>query len=80
MPNLGTKLDYLFGEATGEAYNINRSLAMLRNLNKIGIFDNAAGRALVRAHLGEALNYAEGFVQANGRVIKESILLGQGDF
>lgn len=33
------KLDFLFGKATGRLHNINRSLAMLRQLEKIGFFD-----------------------------------------
>ncbi|WP_345231342.1 hypothetical protein, partial [Olivibacter ginsenosidimutans] len=43
--NIGTKLEYVFGKATGSAHNIERSTGMLRQLESVGIFDNAAGRS-----------------------------------
>ncbi|MFM7021956.1 MAG: hypothetical protein ACKOXB_03190 [Flavobacteriales bacterium] len=75
LPYLGRKLDYVFGKATGNAHNIDRSTDMLRQLNRIGIFDNDAGCAYVRGHLGHTYNYAKG-IAMNGRVLKESILTG----
>jgi len=41
--NIVTKLAYVFGKATGSAHNIERSTGMLRQLESVGIFDNAAG-------------------------------------
>lgn len=32
----------MFGKATGAAHNIERSTGMLRQLESVGIFDNAA--------------------------------------
>ncbi|MEM6321500.1 MAG: 3-coathanger stack domain-containing protein, partial [Bacteroidota bacterium] len=76
LPQLGRKLDFVFGKATGSAHNIERSTDMLRNLNRIGVFDNAAGRSLFRSHLNETFNATEGIIQANGRVLRESLLMG----
>ena len=44
---LGNKLDYIFGKATGDKHNIERSISMENLLNKIGIFDNASGREYI---------------------------------
>ena len=76
VPNLGRKLDFVFGKATGNAHNIQRSTDMLRNLNRIGIQDNAAGRALLRGHLNQTFNSTKGIIQSNGRVLRESLLMG----
>jgi hypothetical protein len=42
-PVIGNKLMYLFGKASGNAHNIQRSTDMARQLAQIGIFDNPAG-------------------------------------
>jgi hypothetical protein len=49
---------------------------MARLLARIGIFDDAAGNALLRGHLGQVLNDAVGITQEDGRVLRESILVG----
>jgi hypothetical protein len=41
--DLGKKLDYVFGKAKGSIHNVERSVDMERQLNRIGIFDNAEG-------------------------------------
>lgn len=76
IAQIGTKLEYVFGKATGNAHNIERSTAMLRQLESIGIFDNAAGRAYVHKHLENAYSTTMGIVQENGRVLRESLLMG----
>ena len=76
LPNLGQKLKYIFGQATGRLHNIQRSQEMLRNLNRVGIFDNPAGRAAVRGHLSQAYNTAPGVLQESGRILRESLLMG----
>ncbi|MEL6867068.1 MAG: RHS repeat-associated core domain-containing protein, partial [Bacteroidota bacterium] len=76
LPDLSRKLDFVFGKATGNLHNIQRSTDMLRNLNRIGIYDNMAGRAYVRSHINQTFNTTAGVVQANGRILRESLLMG----
>jgi RHS repeat-associated protein len=74
--NIGTKLEYVFGKATGSAHNIERSTGMLRQLESVGIFDNAQGRSLMRSHLEDVYSGTQGVVQSNGRYLRESLLMG----
>jgi len=77
---IGRKLEYVFGKATESKHNIERSLDMERQLNKIGIFDNAKGRSIVQEHLEAAFeNTTNGTLQKNGRMLKESLLFGPND-
>lgn len=69
-------MDFVFGKASGSAHNIRRSTDMLRNLNRIGIYDNAAGMAYLRGHLNQTFNSTKGVLQSNGRVLRESLLMG----
>jgi RHS repeat-associated protein len=73
---IGSKLEYIFGKATGSAHNIERSTGMLRQLESVGIFDNAAGRALLKNHLEAAYSSAKAVLQSNGRYLRESLLMG----
>ena len=77
-PEYERKLDYVFGKATGSTHNIERSLDMERQLNRIGIQDNAKGRAYVQESLTNAFNDTSNVlkVQDNGRIVKESLLTG----
>ncbi|MFJ7647696.1 hypothetical protein ACIQ1H_09110 [Lysinibacillus sp. NPDC097279] len=77
-PYFGRKLEYMFGNATGNRHNIERSIAMELQLNSIGIFDDATGRKLVLDNLSEAFEDPLSIlkVQDNGRIVRESILLG----
>ena len=75
-PDLGQKLEFVFGNATGSLHNINRSLSMERVLNKIGIFDNYAGRQIVERTIIDSFYNSEGIVQSNGRVLREALLIG----
>ena len=52
---LGNKMDYLFGKATGNKHNIERSKAMQRELQKIGIHDTSSGREYVSNHLNNVI-------------------------
>jgi hypothetical protein len=66
------KLEYFFGNATGMAHNIERSQEMLASLSRIGIRDNAEGRALL-----------ENFLQsqfADDSSIRDGLLIGPGGF
>jgi len=74
--NIGTKLEYVFGKATGSAHNIERSTGMLRQLESVGIFDNAAGRSLLNSHLESVYSGTKGILQSNGRYLRESLLMG----
>ena len=75
---LGQKLDYFFGKATGNEHNIERSQSMLRQLERIGLPDTAASRQFLAEHLGKVAGDASNVLcrQENGRVIKESLLMG----
>ena len=73
--NLGSKLQYVFGRATGSAHNIERSQAMLAQLEKIGIRDNPASRDYISSVLSRALEQP-GVTQANGRILRESLVIG----
>jgi RHS repeat-associated protein len=73
---IGTKLEFLFGKATGSIHNITRSTGMLKQLESIGIFDNAVGRSFLNSHLEEVYKSAKGIVQTDGRILRESLIMG----
>ena len=76
-PEIGNKLDYAFGKATGNQRNISRSVDMERQLNRIGIFDNADGRSYLTQQLQNAFTDPSNVImQENGRILKESLLSG----
>ncbi|MDJ1484208.1 DUF6443 domain-containing protein [Cytophagaceae bacterium YF14B1] len=74
---IGTKLEYVFGNATGKVHNIERSTEMLRSLQNIGIFDNAVGRAVMAEHLQEAFSNGIRMAAEDGRFKIESFLMGK---
>jgi len=78
IPKLGSKLDYVFGEATGSVHNIERSTQMLSQLERIGLPNNFASRQYLTEHLTQVINDSMNIVatQANRRVVRESILMG----
>ena len=76
IPQIGSKLDYVFGQATGRMHNIERSTTMLRQLESIGLFDNAIGRNYLKEHLKNTFKVVKGINQPNGRVLRESFLMG----
>ncbi|MGJ4945582.1 RHS repeat-associated core domain-containing protein [Bradyrhizobium sp. HKCCYLS1011] len=78
VPNLGRKLDFFLGKATGNAHNIDRSTGMLRQLRDIGLDDTAATRQYLADHLRGVVNDASNIArtQADGRVVRESLLTG----
>ena len=53
--DLGNKLDYLFGKASGNKHNIERSKAMQAELQKIGIHNTSSGRKYISNHLNDVL-------------------------
>ncbi|WP_312072146.1 hypothetical protein [Anaerotignum propionicum] len=76
--DLGKKLEYVFGNATGTKHNIDRSIAMEKQLNSNGIFDNKVGREIVQNNLTKVFNDSFSIVkvQDNGRIVRESLLSG----
>jgi len=76
--NIGNKLDYFLGKATGAKHNIDRSMAMVTQLKSIGLNDTPATRKLLAEHLDSVINNADNIVktQANGRVVRESLIVG----
>lgn len=77
-PTIGTKLEYVFGNATGSTHNIARSMEMQSSLSKIGIFDDVAGRELLTEKLNSSYYQSTGVTQSNGRIAKDFILSGPG--
>lgn len=49
---------------------------MLKQLQNVGIFDNAAGRSLLQSHLEGVYKTTKGVLQSNGRYLRESLLMG----
>jgi RHS repeat-associated protein len=77
LPQIGRKLDYLFGLARGSVHNVQRSTSMLGELQRVGLNDTAQARNHVRAHLGRVLNDASSIVSQTGnRTVRESFLMG----
>jgi RHS repeat-associated protein len=77
-PDLGGKLNYMFGQATGSLHNIQRSQDMLRQIQRIGLSDNAVTRQYLTDHFAEVVNSTSNVVKTreNGRVLRESLLMG----
>ena len=75
---LGNKTDFLLGRATGSAHNIERSQAMLKQFERIGLFDNSATRTLIKEHLAETLKEPTSIAKQldAGRVLRESLISG----
>ncbi len=78
IPELGKKLDFIFGKATGDSRNVRRSKALQQELQRIGLNDTPENREYLTAHLTWVLNDPTNIreVQRNGRVVRESLLMG----
>ncbi|GIV96379.1 MAG: hypothetical protein KatS3mg057_1036 [Herpetosiphonaceae bacterium] len=77
-PELGRKLDFMLGKATGSQHNGDRSQSMLSQLQRIGLNDTPATRNYLIQHFFKVLNDSSNIarVQENGRVVRESLLMG----
>lgn len=77
-PELGRKLDYVLGKATGSVHNIDRSRDMLRQMERIGFPESQGTRDYLADHLKKALNDPTAIMktQENGRVVRETLLTG----
>lgn len=79
------KLDYVFGRVTSSPKNQARSTSMELGLDRVGIRDDAAGRAIVEQNLREAAGRPDNVVERvgkNGNLIevRESLLAGPYGF
>ncbi len=76
---IAQKLNYLFGQASGNPQTIIRSKEMLRLLESVGIFDTPENRNYILNYLEnifyDQINIME--IQTDGRVIKDSLLIGK---
>ncbi|WP_454198402.1 WXG100-like domain-containing protein [Nocardia sp. Marseille-Q1738] len=75
------KFDYLFGRAAEDEHNSPRSLQNLSQLNRVGVFDNQAGRDLLNRHFDEVVstdnNIARTFSNEYGNFqVRESLFVG----
>lgn len=79
---IASKLQFVFGKATGNAHNVERSQAMAAELARIGIYDSPEGRRLVQSHLSGVLADSTSIASrdAAGRDVRESLLAGPGGF
>lgn len=78
IPQIGSKLDFFLGKATGSIHGIERSTGMLTQLERIGLPDNPATRKYLTEHLTDVINNSSNIVriQETGRVVRESLLMG----
>ncbi|BBO59021.1 hypothetical protein [Mycoavidus sp. B2-EB] len=72
------KLQYFFGKATGTKHNTDRSIGMLRELEKIGLSDTPAARQYLAQSILEAYNNPANIVhiQPDGIIVRHSLLMG----
>lgn len=76
-PEFGRKLDYIFGKATGDKHNIDRSKQMLAQLERIGVADTNEWRSYIEyAFRGAYYDTKNAIIQENGRIAKEFLLSG----
>ena len=75
---LGKKLDFVFGRSGGR--NAARSQAVQRQLASIGIYENKAGRRILKDHLRDVQRSQRNIkeIQDDGRIVRESLLSGSG--
>ncbi|EUJ33935.1 hypothetical protein MFLO_01915 [Listeria floridensis FSL S10-1187] len=66
-PEIGNKLDYLFGKAKGNKHNIQRSQTMQSELSKIGIYDTPSNRELLNNHLKNVVNDSSNILKTESR-------------
>lgn len=76
-PEIGNKLDYLFGKARGNKHNIQRSQTMQSELSKIGIYDTPSSRELLNSHLKDVLNDSSNILKTESRSYIAKELSGQ---
>ena len=75
-PVLDRKLEFVFGNATGRRHSVLRSVALERELHRIGIRDDALGRDVMTEHLERVYNERTGVLLETGTVEREGLLMG----
>lgn len=80
--DIGNKIEYLMGNATGSEHNIERSTGLYQMLCKIGLYDNELGRSVVTQALEDAGGLvSQGTINPDtGRVIVDTLLSGPYGF
>lgn len=66
-PEIGNKLDYLFGKAKGNKHNVQRAQTMQNELSKIGIYDTPSSRELLNNHLKNVVNDSSNILKIESR-------------
>ncbi len=85
---LGIKLDYQLGKATGNEHNISRSKGLLKEMEKLGFDDNSSNRKYFQKYYNDVLNNGDNIIleeivvyrDKTGSYIKttrESFLMGK---
>ena len=79
------KYDYIFGRVSSNEHNAARSLQIGRDLARIGIHDNASGRAILEEHFRRVVadtgSVSKTYTDEHGLFeLRESILAGPGGF
>jgi RHS repeat-associated protein len=79
------KWDYLFGNVTSGPHNTPRSTQNQAQFARIGVYNNAEGRAMLQSHLDRVVagsaNNVRTFVNEHGSfVVKNSLFAGPGGF
>jgi filamentous hemagglutinin len=77
----GDKLGYLLGIASGRQHNIDRAAQNAAQMARIGIFDNAQGRAILREYLTRVAQQSNNVVSVSSNqygnfLMRESLLAG----
>jgi hypothetical protein len=75
VPVIGNKLDFVFGRASGTPDNIQRSQAMLGQLQSVGLYDTPATRDLIQKELVRVFSQP-GVAQEGGRIVRDSLIMG----
>lgn len=80
IPQIGSKLEYILGNAGGSAYNVQRSTSMASQLTRIGLQDTAATRDYLTQQLIKVLNDPSSVsaIESGGNAVREFILTGPG--
>lgn len=75
-PTIGRKLDYMYGKATGTDHNVKRSIAMKKQLESIGLFDNNNNRSYIESEIVKSYQIDAPIPAKEGTFMRETILMG----
>ncbi len=77
--NIGRKVEYMLGRATGSAHNLARTRELASTLRGVGLEDNPWTREYLETALRTAYD-SPGVLQADGAVAREMLLAGPAGF